>query len=54
MTNFYEQVSVFCGFLMLDNLFWFRCCLRMTVALITQSGDKVDLKAKKGAVKERL
>ena len=34
--NFFEQGSLFCGFLMLEKLFWLRCCLRMTVALITQ------------------
>ena len=36
VTNFFEQGSLFCGFLMLENLLWLRCCLRMTVALITQ------------------
>ena len=43
---------------MLDNLFWLKMLSENDCStdhpVIGPSGDKVDLKAKKGAVKERL
>ena len=58
MTNFFEQGSLFCGFLLLENLFLAQMLSGNDCStdhpVIGPSGDKVDLKAKKGAVEERL